>query len=73
MRKKIFYYCIAILLITGACNLKGTEPEKMPKEKGNPQKAYTCPMDKGISSDKPGMCSKCGMALTKSNDKSKKH
>jgi hypothetical protein len=72
MKGRIFYFCIAILLITGACNRKGTKSDKMPKDKGKPKEAYTCPMDQGISSDKPGMCSECGMALTKTNDRSKK-
>ena len=30
-------------------------------------KMYTCPMHPGITSDKPGKCSKCGMDMAKKN------
>ncbi len=38
--------------------------------KKSSKSAYYCPMCEGIESDKPGECSKCGMALEKSNVKS---
>lgn len=33
------------------------------KAKTEAQAAYVCPMCKGVASDKPGKCPKCGMAL----------
>jgi transcription initiation factor IIE alpha subunit len=32
---------------------------------------YTCPMHPDVTSDKPGKCSKCGMALKEKEDKEK--
>ena len=34
-------------------------------------KTYSCPMHPEVTSDKPGKCSKCGMDLVKSKEKTK--
>ena len=31
-------------------------------------KSYSCPMHPDVISDKPGKCTKCGMALTEKKD-----
>ncbi len=73
MEKSILYYCIVILLFAGACNQAGTKRLDKPNESKNLTSKYTCPMDKEISSDKPGKCSACGMDLVQASNKPKKH
>ena len=53
---------------TAQCSHKGTTTGQACSAKS--KVAYTCPMDKGITSDKPGKCSKCGMDLVKQEVKS---
>lgn len=45
---------MASLLSLGACH---------PAEKKTKQYKYYCIMDTAVGSDKPGVCSKCGMEL----------
>lgn len=40
------------------------QAQRLPKAQSNPAAAkYFCPMDPEVTSDRPGSCSKCGMAL----------
>jgi Cu(I)/Ag(I) efflux system membrane fusion protein len=57
----------AMMFFVAACNSntsrsgnqKGTESTEQPIAEGN----YTCPMHPEVTSDHPGECPKCGMAL----------
>ena len=44
---------------TGGCGM-GTAATTQPTTQAS---SYVCPMDKDVTSDKPGKCSKCGMKL----------
>jgi hypothetical protein len=48
---------------------------KVKKEKSKPMamKMYSCPMHPEVTSDKPGKCAKCGMALVEKKEDHSKH
>jgi P-type Cu+ transporter len=57
-----YYFC------SKGCAAKFTAQSSSPQPAVNPQPAisnpqYVCPMDPDVSSDRPGPCPKCGMAL----------
>ena len=51
-------------------DLVKSDKEKMKMET---MKMYTCPMHPDVTSDKPGKCSKCGMALVEKKEDHSKH
>ena len=61
MKKSIIIWVLASLALTtiAACNSN----EKAASEKQVKKGKYTCTMHPDVSSDKPGVCPKCGMDL----------
>lgn len=45
-----------------------TGPIELPEEKESGADVWTCPMHPEVTSDKPGTCPKCGMALEKAGE-----
>ncbi len=55
---------LVILLVFVSCNKeKENAKEKMDKDMHDHSKMYYCPMHPEVTSDKPGICPKCGMDL----------
>ena len=62
MKKSIFSFVLLVALTLISCgNNSGKEKQSEKEEVAKVQ--YTCPMHPEVISDKPGDCSKCGMAL----------
>ncbi|MEB0262947.1 MULTISPECIES: heavy metal-binding domain-containing protein [unclassified Mucilaginibacter] len=74
--KKVTLMAIAILFSAATVFAGDTHTGKMAADttkKVNPAKVqYTCTMHPEVLSDKPGKCSKCGMALVKKTAVKKK-
>ena len=57
---------IATALMFSSCSNQAKDAKAIVKASvSNDKVAYSCPMDKGLTSDKPGKCPKCGMDLVK--------
>jgi len=61
--KYIALTLLTISIFLASCSSNKTEGVK--QENTTSGTTYTCPMDKEVSSDKPGACPKCGMDLVK--------
>ena len=64
MKKTIFIAIIGFLF--SACNTPNSMPAATKSTTDTIQSTvaiYQCPMDKDVTSDKPGKCPKCGMDL----------
>jgi Cu(I)/Ag(I) efflux system membrane fusion protein len=64
MKKNLLIIGFVLLsgLIFNSCG-NSSSKEKQPATKEVATVQYTCPMHSDVVSDKPGNCSKCGMAL----------
>jgi len=68
---RLIFLVSAIMFFAAACNSnpnrsgnRGIEtPSEQPIAEGN----YTCPMHPEVTSDHPGECPKCGMALVETD------
>ncbi|WP_457268813.1 heavy metal-binding domain-containing protein [Pedobacter sp. UYEF25] len=60
---KILPIALAITFCMAACS--NSAKKQIPTAQANQKKKvqYTCRMDTGFTSDKPGKCPKCGMTL----------
>ncbi|MBS1744013.1 MAG: hypothetical protein JST81_13350 [Bacteroidetes bacterium] len=63
--KKIIILLIAVTVSFATFAQAGKSKMPAAKSKTTQQAKYTCTMHPEVVSDKPGKCSKCGMALTK--------
>lgn len=65
---------VAVCLISFAfapqSTLAGQKPQQQEIATAEEAAVYVCPMDADVRSDKPGKCSKCGMALEKAGKNS---
>ncbi len=66
MKKSIFISILAISMACGfiACNNSTTNSSAV-ESKSTESTVYTCSMHPEVQSNKPGDCTKCGMALVK--------
>ena len=65
--KKLFAIALALFALAGACKKSETPAEHADHAKAAEKAAdvYYCPMHPTVTSDKPGSCPICGMALVK--------
>lgn len=63
--KMLLMATLTILSLAVFAQHKTMHKSKMDKHKME-QAKYTCPMHPGVTSNKPGKCSQCGMDLTRS-------
>lgn len=68
MKSILISFALTLVAITSYAQ----DGKQTPNGKPTIEKTYSCPMDKNISSNKPGKCSKCGMALREKNTSPKK-
>lgn len=54
---------LTLLLFSGACTHQNKEKSDNKKAIDKKADHYFCTMDPEITSDKPGICNKCGMPL----------
>ena len=64
MKMKLLIVCLAALTFTfAACNSPEKKTAATEKSTTTAKIIYTCPMHPEVTSDKPGVCPKCGMDL----------
>lgn len=64
MKKYFFIFMTLALFLPLACN----QSAKSKEQNKQVEVVYTCPMHPEVTSDKPGDCPKCGMALVKKDE-----
>src|ERR1700722_20604386 len=57
-------YLVWAAVVAGGCGLLWAQtPAPVPDPAATGDLAYQCPMDHDVRSNKPGVCSRCGMKL----------
>lgn len=67
-RTTIIFFLAAAMLLPAGCNRKESAAQHAEHEDTQPAEVYYCPMHPTVTSEKPGSCPICGMALVKRTD-----